>query len=226
MTGSTVRDVYRDRIYENEGIPALVALVDPVYRRVLDVGCGNGANMALLVAGGRQVVGETLSFAEATAVRLQGLACVVRDISPGGLTFRPASFDALVFSHVLEHLPFPDRVLRRYVELVRPGGGVYVALPNTLHLVQRWWFLRGRFEYTETGLMDRTHLRFFDFRTARELVEGAGLEVVDHRGVGQCPMGPLREAAPELCRRVDAWTSRHWPALFSIHMIVVGRRPG
>ena len=225
MNGSIVRDVYRDRMYENQGIPPLVALVDPACRRVLDVGCGNGANMVLLAMGGRQVVGETLSYPEAAAVRRQGLACVVRDVGTEELAFRPASFDALVFSHVLEHLPFPDRVLRRYVELVRPGGEVYVALPNTLHLVQRWQFWRGRFEYTETGLMDRTHLRFFDFRTARRLVEGAGLEVVDHRGIGQCPMGPLREAAPAFCRRVDAWTSRQWPGLFAIHMIVVGRRP-
>lgn len=226
MTDSTTRDVYSGRIYENRGIPALVALVDEGYRRVLDVGCGDGANMSLLVRSGRQVIGETLSFSEAAAVKRRGLGCVVRDICLEGLPFRPASFDALLFSHVLEHLPFPDRVLRRYVDLVRPGGGVYVALPNPMHVVQRWRFLRGHFEYTETGLMDRTHLRFFDFRTARALVEAAGLDVVAHFGVGQCPMGPLREVAPRLSKRVDAWTSRRWPGLFGVNTIVVGRRAG
>ena len=73
--------------------------------------------------------------------------------------------------------------------------------------------------------MDRTHLRFFDFATARQLVENAGLEVVRHFGLGFFPMGPFREWTPTFSERVDAWVSRMWPGLFAFHLVVVGRLP-
>jgi 2-polyprenyl-3-methyl-5-hydroxy-6-metoxy-1,4-benzoquinol methylase len=223
-TAAAADDVYRDRLYENQGLPALIDLVDPRQSRVLDVGCGAGANMRLLAARGHEVVGETLSDAEAELVRKAGFACLVRDISGGEMGFPAESFDALVFSHVLEHLAFPEAVLRRYVTLLKRGGGVYVAVPNALRLAERLDFVRGRFRYTETGIMDRTHLRFFDFRSARHLVEQDNLEVLRHFGVGHFPMGPFRKAAPGLCRRVDRWVCRWWPGIFAFHIIVTARK--
>ena len=73
--------------------------------------------------------------------------------------------------------------------------------------------------------MDRTHLRFFDFGTARQLVENAGLKVAQHFGVGKFPMGPFREWTPAFSEWVDAWVSRMWPGLFAFHLVVVGRLP-
>src|SRR3989304_3237775 len=156
-------EAYRNRVYENQGLGPLVSLVDQKHHRGLDVGCGNGANSRLLSARGHEVVALTLSEAEATVVREQGLECYVYDVTHEALPLPRRSFDALLFSHVLEHVPWPEVVLERYSQLLRPGGCVYVALPNVQHLVQRWQFILGRFRYTEAGLMDRTHLRFFDF---------------------------------------------------------------
>ena len=73
--------------------------------------------------------------------------------------------------------------------------------------------------------MDRTHLRFFDFTNARQLVIDAGLEIVQHFGVGKFPMGPFREWAPNFSERVDSYASRILPGLFAFHIIVVGRLP-
>jgi len=220
----TARSEYLGRVYENRGLLSLVDLVDQGHHSVLDVGCGNGANMCLLAQRGHRVVGITLSEAEAHLVASQGFECHVADIAEAEPPFPAQSFDALLFSHVLEHLAWPETVLRRYGRVLRPGGGVYVALPNVLHIVLRWQFLRGRFRYTEMGLMDRTHLRFFDFDSARKLVEQAGFEVVVHRGVGQCPMGPARKLLPESCSAVDRWCSRLWPHLFAIHILIAARR--
>lgn len=216
--------VYRDRIYENGGFPHLIQLIPAACARILDVGCGNGANLQLLAERGHQAVGLTLSHSEAEIVRKRGFECVVLDVTASESPFPQESFDAILFSHVLEHTPWPQQVLTDNIKLLRPGGFVAVALPNILQVKQRWNLLRGRFEYTETGLMDRTHLRFFDFNTARALVEAAGIEVVHHEGVGQCPLGPVRRLSPSLGRLVDRWTAATWPGLFAFHLIVAGRK--
>lgn len=213
--------VYQNRCYENEGFSRFVSLVSKEYKRVLDVGCGNGANLKLLLDRGHRAEGLTISQMEAAFVEKRGFPVKVWDITRPELPYPPVSFDALLFSHVLEHVTWPQQVLENYLCMLRPGGGVYIALPNSLHLVQRLQFLRGHFRYTDTGVMDRTHLRFFDFVTARQLVESCGLKVVRHFGIGQCPVGPLREWMPGLSHRIDQWTTNFWPSLFAVHLIVI-----
>ena len=199
------REIYRERIYENQGFPELIALIGSQPSVVLDIGCGAGANLRLLKAQGHTAIGLTLSEAEAGIVQKQGLACRVWDITSEALPFPHESFDTLIFSHVLEHVSWPEVVLRRYCQLLKTTGKVYVALPNAMQFAQRWQFLLGRFRYTETGIMDRTHMCFFDFFTARQLLETAGLQVERHFGLGQFPMGPFREWLPGISSKVDRW---------------------
>ena len=116
-------DLWKDRVYENQGFLELVNLIESGHRRVLDVGCGNGANMRLLAARGHEVVGVTLSEAEAKVVQEQGFTCQVWDIAEEALPFAARSFDALLFSHVLEHVAWPTELLKNYIRLLREGGG-------------------------------------------------------------------------------------------------------
>jgi SAM-dependent methyltransferase len=216
--------VYHNRVYVNTGIPALVELVDSGEGRVLDIGCGTGGNLRLLADRGHEGVGVTLSAAEAGICRADGLECHVADLT-AGLPFRPRSFDAVILSHVLEHMAWPEEALRAAMTYVRPAGGVYIAVPNSLFLPQRVRFLCGEFRYTETGIMDRTHLRFFDHVTIRELAEASGLTVTAQKGVGFVPQGPVRRLAPRLAGIVDRWGASRWPSLLALHLLVVGRVP-
>jgi SAM-dependent methyltransferase len=218
-----MHSVYLDRIYENDGLPELIALVDKKHGRILDAGCGNGANMSMLAARGHAAIGVTLSRAEAHRCLERGLACIIGDINQG-LPFASRSFDAILFSHVLEHVPFPDEVLSKVLHLLNDDGAIYVALPNVLQFRQRYEFLRGRFRYCENGFMDRTHLRFFDFSSARYLVEAAGLKVVVHYAIGKVPQRPLRKLFPRLAVKIDTLGTRLWPGLFAFHILLVAVR--
>jgi SAM-dependent methyltransferase len=216
-------EVYDSRIYENQGFPELVNLVEPRPCRVLDIGCGCGANLRLLKKFGHEALGLTISEAEAKIIKGQDLSCHVWDVTTEALPFPVKSFDALIFCHVLEHLAYPEVVLKRYIQLLKPAGKVYVALPNVLQFLQRWRFILGRFRYTETGIMDYTHLRFFDFMTARQLVENAGLDVIQHFGKGAFPMALFREWTPGLSHKVDLLASKWLPGFFAVHLIVVAQ---
>ena len=79
-------------------------------------------------------------------------------------------FDFVLLLDVLEHLRDPLAVLERLRDRVAPGGRVIASIPNVTHGAVRLSLMSGAFTYTETGLLDRTHLRFFDRRGAEKPV--------------------------------------------------------
>jgi hypothetical protein len=54
---------------------------------------------------------------------------------------------------------------------------VLVSVPNVVNWQTRLAFLFGRFEYQSTGVLDRTHVRFFTFRSAARLLQAAGCSI-------------------------------------------------
>jgi hypothetical protein len=79
---------------------------------------------------------------------------------------------------VLEHLLQPLEVLKRVTCTMKDGGTVIVSLPNVAHAsVAVPLLLRARFEYQDAGILDRTHLRFFDRTSAVALMNQAGFIV-------------------------------------------------
>ena len=75
-------------------------------------------------------------------------------------SIRSDTFDVIIFSHVLEHLTDPWSVLKKSTELLKKNGVIIIALPNINNAKDRFKILFGNFEYTEEGVMDKTHLRF------------------------------------------------------------------
>jgi SAM-dependent methyltransferase len=86
-------------------------------------------------------------------------------------------FDAIVFADVLEHLPDPIGTLRGYLRFLAPGGVVLVSVPNVAVWNVRASLLLGRFSYTSTGTLDRTHLRFFTRASLIRALTEAGLRM-------------------------------------------------
>jgi 2-polyprenyl-3-methyl-5-hydroxy-6-metoxy-1,4-benzoquinol methylase len=74
-------------------------------------------------------------------------------------------FDAIVLGDVLEHLYDPEDTLRKLLAYLKPGGFLLLSLPNMAHASIIANLLRGDFSYTEFGLLDKTHLRFFTRRS-------------------------------------------------------------
>ena len=70
-------------------------------------------------------------------------------------------FEVVLAGDVLEHCSKPELVLLQIHDLLTPDGYVVISLPNIAHGDVRLSLLTGTFDYSETGLLDRTHLRFF-----------------------------------------------------------------
>lgn len=161
-------------------------------KRVLEVGCATGyVGEHLVRQQGCRVVG--IDYVPEPAARARERGCyddvLVGDIqnpaTVAGLT--PGGFDFVLFGDVLEHLTSPESALQNVAPLLAPGGHVLICVPSIIHWSLRWKILRGRFEYTDTGPLDRTHVHFFTPQTARALVRQEGFRIVKESGVVWLP---------------------------------------
>ena len=86
-------------------------------------------------------------------------------------------YDVIVFTDVLEHLRDPLDVLKRCSVFLDSNGKILCSIPNIAHASVILGLINGKFEYTDNGLLDRTHIHFFTEETFRQLVSNAGYDV-------------------------------------------------
>jgi methionine biosynthesis protein MetW len=149
---------------------------------VLDVGCSSGYLGDMLMGNGNimyGVDGNQEAIAEARKKYKETL-CLNFNTDP--IPFSKEMFDVIVFADVLEHLLYPEEVLKQCVDMLKPGGRIIVSLPNVALWRVRLNLLFGCFDYADYGVLDRTHLHLYTFKTAKELVEKCGLKVISNHG--------------------------------------------
>jgi 2-polyprenyl-3-methyl-5-hydroxy-6-metoxy-1,4-benzoquinol methylase len=174
--------------------------------RVLDVGCATGYLAAELTRRGCVVDGVEFDPVAAEQARAPGRC---REVFVGDLespltreaveamSGRGAGGpDVVVCADVLEHLRDPWSALAWMRTLLAPGGRAVISVPNIAHWTARRALLGGRFDYSDFGLLDRTHLRFFTRASATELAHRAGFVVRAERPV-PAPL-PLESRVPAL----------------------------
>lgn len=165
----------------NEGVLRQFRWLLPKQGRVLDVGCGRGALGEAIRKAGWEVWGIEHSEEACRSARSRLDHLIEGDFLDGEFVERSLAgrdFDVLIFSDVLEHLYDPRSVLETYLRYLKPEGKVLISVPNAVVWTNRLQWALGHVHYADTGVMDRTHIRFFTFRTARQLVEATGCRVI------------------------------------------------
>jgi SAM-dependent methyltransferase len=158
-------------------------------RRILDVGAGVGATSSWLKSRypGCHTIGlEGNSANQPELARNVDEAVIVDLNGPIPDVGKP---DLVLCLDVLEHLVHPLDVLLRVTANMTEDGTVIASLPNVGHAsVSIRLMLRARFEYQDAGILDRTHLRFFDRVSTIDLMNQAGLIIC--KGVRAGLSGP------------------------------------
>jgi 2-polyprenyl-3-methyl-5-hydroxy-6-metoxy-1,4-benzoquinol methylase len=158
----------------------LIELVPGTGNRVLEIGCGAGNTGEALKRAGKavEVIGieRDPEAARWAAGKLDGV--LQMSIEENTLALPPEYFDCIVAGDVLEHLQDPWAVVDRLRSCLKPGGHFIAGVPN----VRNWRVLKGlvlagRWQYAPSGILDRTHLRFFTKRSLAALFEHPNFRV-------------------------------------------------
>jgi ubiquinone/menaquinone biosynthesis C-methylase UbiE len=218
--------VYQEKTYQNSGNLALLDLLPSYAKKVLDVGCGSGDNARILRQRGCCVWGITLSEMEAKVASRWCENVYILNAENEELPFSDESFDAIILSHVLEHMARPKETLVQLVRYLQRGGVVLAAVPNMAYWKLRLRFLSGNWEREETGWMDRTHLQFWSFNTAPQVFQNTPL-VLQHYAVGDptLPLWPLRHVFQSFCKRLDHKIGSRIPNFSAIQVLMVAKKP-
>lgn len=223
---------HRDTLYDpatahpDEAHSILMRLI-PRGGRVLELGCASGYLSGYMEAAlGCRVTGLEIDPAAVAIAAGRCSEVHVADLDvPGALAVAGASgpYDVLLAAAVLEHLRQPERVLAEARALLKPGARVIVSLPNIAYWRYRLLLLLGHFDYTDYGVMDRTHCHLYTVRTGRALLEEQGYPVEALHVAGSGLQALLNALAR---RRGRPLPPSVLPGLFATELIYLARNPG
>lgn len=148
--------------------------------RILDIGAGNGSLGRLLNMLGRAVIIDGIepnSFAASIArPYYREMYVGYLDDHMNAIDFE--SYDFIVLADVIEHIDNPQMFLQQLMSRMARKTKLLISIPNVAFGAVRLSLARGEFNYVDSGILERTHLRFFTYRTAVSLFSSLNLHVV------------------------------------------------
>jgi 2-polyprenyl-3-methyl-5-hydroxy-6-metoxy-1,4-benzoquinol methylase len=158
-------------------------------RRIVDIGCGNGALCRELSSRGYEVVGcepsaDGVHLAQSSAPDLVFHQIGVDD-EPSAVGNE--SFDVAIATEVIEHLVRPRNLPRFAKQVLRPGGHLIVSTPYHGYLKNLVLALTDKWDAHVTPLWDGGHIKFWSRKTLSQLLSEAGFRVVRFIGAGRLP---------------------------------------
>lgn len=162
--------------------PDLLNLIPRDAKRIIEVGCSSGA----LAKAYRELnpsceyIGTELDPHYAKLARQHCKQVIVGNIEQmlDEILTTQGAFDCWIFGDVLEHLYDPWLVLKQITKnLLTPGGSVITCIPNMQHWSIQLALNTGDLRYHDSGLLDRTHIRWFTRSTIIEMFQETGLQI-------------------------------------------------
>ncbi len=147
--------------------------------KVLEIGCGDGrlANI-LSIRKKCRVFCVEKDFRMARIGNNKCMEILNIDIENTELPYETGSFDCIVLGNVLEHFKEPSKILADLKKYLSEKGFIIYSVPSIVNWYSRLTILSGKFEYAETGVFDKTHLRFYNLRSAKKLASDAGYRII------------------------------------------------
>lgn len=200
-----------------------------VHQRVLDVGCGQGFFAARIATADNDVTGIDIldkpacshSLAEYHQLNLDhGLSQLEEVLKAHG-------YDRILLQDILEHLNNPGQLLEDCRPLLSDNGRLLVSVPNIANITVRLSLLLGYFEYTERGILDKTHVRFFTRSSITRLLENSGYQVVETK-MTVIPIElvcglPASHPLMRFCISLLAWATWLMPTLLGYQTILIAK---
>ena len=168
-----------DRVYEKDISNPLIQISKVIAEnsRVLDIGAGNGSLGRLFSQQGKSI---NIDGIEPNDLAANIAKPYYKKIYIGYFndfidTIDFESYDYIVLADVIEHIENPQLFLNQLTLQLGSKVNLLVSIPNIAFGSVRLSLSRGEFNYVDSGILERTHLRFFTYSSAISLFNSVGL---------------------------------------------------
>ncbi len=154
-------------------------------KRSLEFGCGCGGFSALL----KKALGVEAWAVEieqqSAKIASQNLDKVINSDALESLDKLPQNyFDCIIFFDILEHLIDPYNLLNEVKTKLTTNGVIVASIPNVRYYRTFIKFvLHGNWDYEDHGILDKTHLRFFTYKSIRKMMRDLGFDILVLEGI-------------------------------------------
>lgn len=191
---------------------------------VLEIGCDCGVNLLRLK---NQYPNVRLYGVEINASAAEIASHIaqtqVANIEDKSLDFAGIRFDYIIFGDVLEHLRDPEGTIEYCKNLLKDDGRILACIPNLMHWTVMYQLLNGNFTYTDTGLLDRTHIHFFTFNEIVSMFRKAGYEIDQMTYTGG---GKITEDVEEFVCKLLSLSNHSEEFMFYAFQYIVSAKKG
>jgi len=158
--------------YYSNTRPEVVSFVPSNTKTILDIGCGLGGFLNFIKeeigaeTWGIEIVDKIAEKAKVTTDKI--LIGKVEDL----LSQIPDDyFDCICFNDVLEHLLEPSEILIKIKPKLSEEGIIIASIPNVRYFFNIYeLIIKKDWEYKETGILDKTHFRFFTKNSMKRMI--------------------------------------------------------
>ena len=156
------------------------SMIPPTVSKILDVGCSDGDWVDRMGKRDLEVIGIERDEASYTKALKNLKRVFLADVEKFSPPYPDGYFDCIVYADLLEHLVDPYGLLSSHKKYLNDGGCIIASIPNVRYYkVILRLALAGVWDYTDGGLLDRTHLRFFTLTNIKELFINAGFDIIE-----------------------------------------------
>lgn len=217
-----MNNVYKNKVYQNEGNISVINLVSKKAIDIFDIGCGAGDIASKIKTISNNIIGLTLSEDEKLIAEKFCNKVILADIETYNLDLIDCSFDVIIMSHVCEHLVNPNQVLKKLSKKMNKEGELIIAVPNMSFYKNRIKLLKGDWTMNEYGPFDKTHLHFYDYNSIVDIFDSENYKIKQKIASDFAfPLWPFRLLFKRFCKKIDVFIGSKFPNLFCQQVIIV-----
>jgi 2-polyprenyl-3-methyl-5-hydroxy-6-metoxy-1,4-benzoquinol methylase len=142
---------------------------------VLDIGCGNGVLARVISSMGKAITIDGIEPNPVAAALAKPFYTNVHEGTSDTVNIDFKQYSYIVLADVLEHMVNPQLFFESLIPKLNSDVKIFISIPNISFGAVRISLLNGKFEYVDSGLLEKTHLRFFTRKLAYELFSSVGL---------------------------------------------------
>ena len=171
------------REYYTQPRPEMLPMLPSARRHILEIGCAEGLFLHS-IAGAEEKWGVEPTEPAAAAASAKLTRVINKSFDEAKKELQLSYFDLVICNDVIEHMTDHDSFLLEIRQYIAPGGVIVGSIPNVRYYKNLFNLLFAKdWEYTDWGILDRTHFRFFTEKSLRRSLSSAGFEVEDFRGI-------------------------------------------